>query len=79
MFDISSETSALNKDPLMDLMSELRQSNPDLRGIALTGYGMEQDVRKSVEAGFDVHLTKPPDLNRLEALLTGDAGADPRS
>jgi signal transduction histidine kinase len=30
-----------------------------LRGIALSGYGMEEDVRKSQEAGFRRHLTKP--------------------
>ncbi|MFP5285370.1 MAG: hypothetical protein ACLGI9_06505, partial [Thermoanaerobaculia bacterium] len=30
-----------------------------LRGIALSGYGMEEDIRKSREAGFSAHLIKP--------------------
>jgi len=40
---------------------------------AMTGYGQEQDRRRSAEAGFDVHLTKPLDLERLRELLIGGA------
>jgi signal transduction histidine kinase/ActR/RegA family two-component response regulator len=37
--------------------------------IALTGYGQEDDKRRSQEAGFDAHLVKPLDLNALYTLL----------
>jgi len=37
--------------------------------VALTGYGLEEDRRKSKEAGFDHHLTKPVSLDVLEDLL----------
>ena len=37
--------------------------------IALTGWGQEQDQRRSRAAGFDHHLIKPPDLDRLRELL----------
>lgn len=37
--------------------------------VALTGWGQEEDRRKSQEAGFDHHLTKPVDPARLEKLL----------
>ncbi len=37
--------------------------------IALTGYGMEEDVRRSREAGFTAHLTKPIDFTKLEAMI----------
>jgi PAS domain S-box-containing protein len=37
--------------------------------IALTGYGQEEDRRRSFEAGFDHHLVKPVDLATLEGLL----------
>jgi PAS domain S-box-containing protein len=40
--------------------------------IALTGYGTEGDKRKSLEAGFDQHMTKPPNLDWLQAILTSD-------
>jgi CheY-like chemotaxis protein len=30
-----------------------------LKGIALTGYGMEQDIARSRESGFATHLIKP--------------------
>jgi PAS domain S-box-containing protein len=36
---------------------------------AVTGWGQERDQRRSAEAGFDIHLTKPVDLARLEAVL----------
>jgi CheY-like chemotaxis protein len=37
--------------------------------IAVTGWGQEQDRRQAVAAGFDHHLTKPLDPGRLAALL----------
>jgi PAS domain S-box-containing protein len=55
-----------------DLMSELCKNNP-LRGIALTGYGMEHDVARSENAGFDAHLTKPVRIQSLEAALDATA------
>lgn len=47
-----------------DLMRDVR-SRSNLPAIALSGFGMETDVRASQEAGFDVHLTKPIDIQRL--------------
>ena len=38
----------------------------DVRLIALTGYGMEADHQRSVEAGFDDHLVKPVDPSKLQ-------------
>ena len=35
--------------------------------VALTGYGQESARQRSLEAGFDHHLTKPADLNEIEA------------
>lgn len=37
--------------------------------IALTGWGQEEDVRKSREAGFDHHMVKPVDPPALMTLL----------
>lgn len=37
--------------------------------IALTGWGQEGDRRRSAEAGFDTHLVKPPDHDKLLRLL----------
>ena len=36
-----------------------------LHAIALSGYGMEEDVEKSLQAGFELHLTKPIDVGVL--------------
>jgi CheY-like chemotaxis protein len=37
--------------------------------VAVTGYGQDEDRRRSGEAGFDHHLTKPLDPDTLHALL----------
>lgn len=42
-----------------DLLRALRQRGITFPGIALSGYGQEDDIRRSREAGFDIHLTKP--------------------
>ena len=40
-----------------------------LKGIALSGYGTEDDLRRSRESGFMEHLTKPVDLARLMSVI----------
>ena len=52
----------------LDLLKQLRQSRP-VKAIALSGFGMEEDIRKSEEAGFLAHLTKPVELAQLEAAI----------
>jgi two-component system CheB/CheR fusion protein len=51
-----------------DLMREL-VARYGLTGIALSGYGMEEDVRQSREAGFGRHLTKPVTMAALETAI----------
>ena len=51
-----------------DLLPALRAKG-DVFGIALSGYGMEEDVRRSGEAGFSHHLVKPVDLNKLDSII----------
>jgi CheY-like chemotaxis protein len=51
-----------------DLMSELRERH-GLKGVALTGYGMEQDIQRNLASGFVAHLTKPVQIQELENVL----------
>jgi signal transduction histidine kinase len=51
-----------------ELMRELRALR-EVRGIALTGYGTEEDISRSREAGFVVHLTKPVLIQDLDRAL----------
>ncbi len=37
--------------------------------VALTGWGSDEDKRRSKEAGFDFHLTKPVDVTAIETIL----------
>jgi CheY-like chemotaxis protein len=49
-------------------MREVRL-NKNLPGIALSGFGTEQDVNKARAAGFSEHLTKPINFERLERTI----------
>jgi PAS domain S-box-containing protein len=51
-----------------DVMEQLRDLY-GLRGIALSGYGMEEDLRRSEQAGFVAHLIKPVNVNELRHAL----------
>jgi PAS domain S-box-containing protein len=48
----------------LTLMREL-QDRHGLTGIAVSGYGTEEDRRQSLAAGFSAHLTKPLTIDRL--------------
>jgi CheY-like chemotaxis protein len=37
--------------------------------IAVSGYGRPEDRQRALEAGFDDHLVKPVDLDRVTAML----------
>lgn len=50
------------------LMIELRDAY-GLPGIALSGYGMAEDMVRSRQSGFFTHLTKPVDIHALEAAI----------
>jgi signal transduction histidine kinase len=52
-----------------ELMAELHGRH-GLVGIALTGYGMEEDVSRSQAAGFVAHLTKPVSVEALDSALS---------
>jgi CheY-like chemotaxis protein len=49
----------------------------DIRLIALTGYGLAEDQRRVLEAGFDLHMVKPVDLAALLAQLGSPADKTP--
>ncbi len=62
-----------------DLMKQITRLH-GTKGIAMSGYGMEEDIRKSRRAGFSDHLVKPVTLDRLEqsirrVVVNGEAKA----
>lgn len=54
----------------LDLVKELLAISPALKAIALSGYGTDSDINKSMEAGFARHLTKPISFQDLRRMLT---------
>jgi len=75
-FDVLVSDLALPDGNGIDLMRKLHSQRP-LLGIALTGFGMEADIRKSYDAGFKHHLVKPIDLNKLDSLIQESAATLP--
>jgi CheY-like chemotaxis protein len=53
------------------LMTELRALQPHLQGIAISGYGMDEDLQRSTAAGFTAHLVKPVSITAVERALAG--------
>jgi CheY-like chemotaxis protein len=50
------------------LMREVR-AKFGIKGICMTGYGMDDDIRKSREAGFINHIVKPVDAQQLREVV----------
>jgi signal transduction histidine kinase/ActR/RegA family two-component response regulator len=76
-FDILVSDIGLPDGSGCDLMKALRERH-ELRGVAFSGYGMEEDVQRSLQAGFSAHLTKPVDFQRLKEAM-GQALQNPSS
>jgi CheY-like chemotaxis protein len=51
-----------------ELMQQIT-SRYSMKGIAMSGYGLEEDVRKSREAGFSDHIVKPANVDQLEQAI----------
>ena len=71
-----------------EVARRLRSTDTVVRLVALTGYGQPDDARRAREAGFDAHLVKPVELERVlqvladqgvgAASISSDGGFDPK-
>jgi PAS domain S-box-containing protein len=61
----------------IDLMRELRARGKTMPAIAMTGYGQEEDTRRTRQAGFLAHLTKPVDIDQLQRAVDEAAPRGP--
>jgi CheY-like chemotaxis protein len=53
----------------MEMMQQMRDRH-GLRGIAVSGFGTEEDIAESHASGFVHHLTKPISIEKLNAMLS---------
>jgi CheY-like chemotaxis protein/anti-sigma regulatory factor (Ser/Thr protein kinase) len=72
-FDVIVSDIGLPDQTGYDLMREIR-SRYMMKGIAMSGYGMDEDLRKSRDAGFSDHIVKPANLAQLERSIRRVAG-----
>lgn len=52
----------------LDIMRRLRKAH-DIKGVAVSGFSQPEDIKRSRDAGFADHLTKPLNLQQLEMVL----------
>lgn len=52
-----------------DILERASPQSPHMVSVALSGFGMEQDLRRSAAAGFSDHLVKPIAVDQLDELL----------
>jgi CheY-like chemotaxis protein len=67
-FDLLISDIALPDGSGMDLMMQLRAVS-NVPGIAISGFGSNGDIERSLQAGFSEHLIKPIKLENLEAAI----------
>jgi DNA-binding response OmpR family regulator len=68
-FDLLLSDIALPDGTGWDVMRHVRSRWAHIPGIALSGFGSEEDLTRSREAGFATHLTKPAPLPQLRAAI----------
>src|SRR5713226_6124286 len=73
-FDLLISDIALPDGTGMDLMMQLRAIR-GIPGIAISGFGNNGDIEKSLQAGFSEHLVKPVKLEKLQAAMERAVGA----
>ena len=67
-FDLLISDIALPDGSGIELITCLKAMNP-IRGIAISGFGMNGDIEKSLSAGFSEHLVKPIKVEKLETAI----------
>jgi CheY-like chemotaxis protein len=72
-FDVMVSDIGLPDTTGYELMKEIK-ARYSIKGIAMSGYGMDEDLRKSREAGFSDHIVKPANIAQLERTIRRVAG-----
>lgn len=67
-FDILLSDIGLPDGSGLELIKRIREKR-SVPALALSGFGMDEDLRRSLEAGFSDHLTKPVSLDRLQSAI----------
>ena len=67
-FDILLSDIGLPDGSGLELLRRIRETRP-VPALALSGFGMDEDVQRSQDAGFFDHLIKPVSLDRLQAAI----------
>jgi len=70
-FDLLLSDMGLPDGSGLDVVHEYHKTNRAGKAIAITGYGMEEDIKRTREAGFNLHINKPVDLEELELSIEG--------
>ena len=73
-FDVLVSDMGLPDGSGLDLLPKLAHNPPRYGGIVVSGYASDEDVERSRAAGYKQHLSKPVDVNQLDATIRQVAG-----
>jgi len=68
-FDILLSDIGLPDGSGLELLERIRAKR-NVKALALSGFGMDEDIERSQRAGFADHLTKPVSIDRLQAAIS---------
>ena len=69
-FDILLSDIGLPDGSGLELVKRIQETR-NVHALALSGFGMDEDLQRSRDAGFSDHLTKPVSLDRLQSAIAG--------
>ena len=69
-FDILLSDIGLPDGSGLELIKRIRETR-SVPALALSGFGMDEDLQRSLDAGFSDHLTKPVSFDRLQSAIAG--------
>lgn len=76
-FDILISDIGLPDGTGIDLIRAVREDlRKNMPAVALTGFGMEDDIKRTLHAGFNDHLTKPVNFARLELTIQRECSTE---
>jgi PAS domain S-box-containing protein len=61
----------------LSIMEGFREQGRRVRGIALSGFGMDEDIQRTKDAGFELHMIKPITAEELDAAIRSVCDVSP--
>lgn len=76
IFDLMISDIGLPDESGIELIKKVKKIQPNLKSVAVSGFGYQEDIERSLQSGFDKHLTKPIQMTDLQNVILSIAKDD---